>query len=343
MRSAMQRSGRATIRDVAAHAGVSTAAVSKVIRNAYGVSDAMRERVEAAVEELDFRPLASARALRGSTATIGVMVNDVTNPYLALILDAMRVPLAEAGLTMFISATGLDRDSQERTLGLLVDQQVAGIILIAPRDLHDQFERVSRQIPVVVIARHGAYDTFDVVAGDDHLGSSLVMDHLVRLGHREIAFIGQIDEEMDAATPHAVRRGGYLAAARRHGLQPDVVESEWSTEGGRAAGERLLRRVSLPTAVFAGADIAALGLLDVLQRAGVPDGEVAVVGYDDTPVSALEAISLTTVDQAGAEVGVVAVQLLLERLEGRTEAVTRVLEPTLVPRRSTSRRLSMAD
>ncbi|MGK9147147.1 LacI family transcriptional regulator [Plantibacter flavus] len=339
----MQRSRRATIRDVAAHAGVSTAAVSKVIRNAYGVSDAMRERVEAAVEALDFRPLASARALRGSTATIGVMVNDVTNPYLALILDAMRVPLAAAGFTMFISATGLDRASQERTLGLLVDQQVAGIILIAPRDMHAQFERVSREIPLVVIARHGEYETFDVVAGDDRLGASLVMDHLVRLGHREIAFVGQIDAEMDAGTPHAVRRGGYLAAAKRHGLAADIVEAEWSNAGGRAAGEQLLRRETLPTAVFAGADIAAFGLLDVLQRAGVPAGQVSVVGYDDTPVAALEAISLTTVDQAGAEVGAVAVQLLLERLEGRTEAVTRILEPTLVPRRSTSRRVSVVE
>lgn len=339
----MQRSEeRATIRDVAAHAGVSTAAVSKVIRNAYGVSDAMRERVEASIEVLRFRPLASARALRGSTATIGVMVNDVTNPYLALILDAMRVPLAAAGLTMFISASGLDRDSQERTLGLLVDQQVAGIILIAPRDLHDQFEHVSRQIPVVVIARHGKYDTFDVVAGDDRLGASLVVDHLVRLGHRGITFIGQMDAEMDPATPHAVRRGGYLAALHRHGLEPDIVESEWSTEGGRAAGEQLLRRETLPTAVFAGADIAALGLLDVLQSSGVPDGQVAVVGYDDTPVAALEAISLTTVDQSGAEAGLVAVQLLLERLNGRTESVTRVLEPRLVPRRSTSRRIPAA-
>lgn len=334
------RPRRVTIVDVAALAGVSTAAVSKVLRNAYGVSPQMRDRVESAMAELDYRPLASARGMRGKTFTIGVMVSDIQNPYFGLLIDGITNEIEESGYALMVGPAGPNDASQERMIEAMIDRQMDGLILIAPVLPAGAIEDVASRIPTVAIGRHGPAESFDTVAGDDLRGAMQIISHLVELGHRDIAYLTHADEAGDETRfPQQVRERGYREAMAQHGLSDriDVVPGRWTAAGGREAARRLLERDELPTAIFAGADVAALGLLSELWEQGraVP-GEISVVGYDNTPTAALPPVSLTSVDQAGLEMGSTAARLLLDRFGGRTEPRHLLTAPKLMRRGTTA-------
>lgn len=334
------RARRVTIVDVAARAGVSTAAASKVLRNAYGVSPQMRERVEAAIRELDYRPLAAARGMRGKTFTIGVLVSDLQNPYFGLLIEGINDQVADSGYELFVGPAGADEASQARMVDAMVDRQMDGVILIAPVFASEALDAVARRTPTVVVGRHGPADDYDTVAGDDVRGAAQIVDHLVELGHEQIAYLTHSDTVgADPRLPQQVRARGYLEAMERHGLadRVDVVAGRWSTQGGQEAARRLRERAALPTALFAGADVAALGVLSELWESGtaVP-GEISIVGYDNTPPAALAPVSLTTVDQSGLEMGSTAARLLLDRFNGRTEPRHVLTAPCLIRRGTTA-------
>ncbi|MDO7882755.1 LacI family DNA-binding transcriptional regulator [Salinibacterium soli] len=329
---------RVTIVDVAAHAGVSTAAASKVLRNAYGVSAQMRAKVESAIEELGYRPLASARGMRGKTFTIGVLVSDLHNPFFALLVDGMAEVVEASGYELLVGPGGASEAAQGRMIEAMADRQMDGLLLIAPVVESGALSAIAGRTPTVVIGRHGPADEYDTVAGDDLAGSAAIVDHLVSLGHERIAYLTHTDAaNSDPRLPQRVRERGYREAMDARGLgdRIDVVPSQWSDAGGRATVRALLERAELPTAVHAGADVAAYGMLTELWDRGrsVPD-EISVVGYDDTPTAALPPVSLTSVDQSGHEMGASAARLLLERFEGRTEAQHVLTSPTLIPRRT---------
>jgi len=330
---------RPTIRDVAARAGVSTASASLVLRKAHGVSDETRRRVEKAIVELGYRPLASARAMRGKTFAIGVMISDIQNPFFADLLDGIVESISDTGYDPLIGPGGTSASSQFRVVQSLLDRQMDGIILIAPVIDRARIEWIAKETPLVVVGRHGPADTYDTVAGDDIRGSRLIVDHLVELGHERISYLVHSGiDPADDRRPEAVRERGYVQAMEAHGLGPfiDVIRSEWNFEGGRRAAEEIGHRRTLPTAVHAGADVAAFGLMDGLATRGIPVPRmISVAGYDNTSAAAMGALSLTSVDQSGHEMGETAARLLLERVEGRTEARHTRSVPHLVIRTST--------
>lgn len=163
------------------------------------------------------------------------------------------------------------------------------------------------------------------------------------MGHRRIAFVMHAAGRGDESRPEARRLRGFESAMKRHGLEDDgiVVDGEWSFDGGRRAVCAVDAMETLPTAVHAGADIVALGMMSELWNNGrsVPEA-YSLVGYDNSRTASLGPIRLTTVDQSGMEMGERVGQLLLERIEGRTEARHDVLEPRLVVRDSTAPRAS---
>ena len=329
---------RPTIRDVAAHAGVSTASASLVLRKAPGVSDETRQRVEDAMRELGYRPLASARGMRGKTFTLGVLVSDIQNPFFGVLLEGIAAAVADTGYDPLVGPGGTTKASQARMLDAMLDRQMDGVVLIAPHLNEEELEAVARRTPVVVVGRHGPAEVFDTVAGDDALGSRLVVDHLVRQGHRRISYVTHSGPDPDdERRPELVRERGYLDAMRAQGLEEfiDVVRGTWSLEGGRRAGVELAGRPVPPTAVHGGADIAALGLMTELWS-GPDDRMPALVGYDDTPTAALPTVGLSSVDQSGFEMGRTAAELLLQRLDGRSESRNVVLTPRLVVRASSA-------
>ncbi|MBO9625982.1 MAG: LacI family DNA-binding transcriptional regulator [Microbacterium sp.] len=326
---------RPTIRDVAAHARVSTASASLVLRKAPGVSDETRQRVEQAMVELGYRPMASARGMRGKTFTLGVLVSDIQNPFFGMLLDGVATAVDGTGYEPLVGPAGLTRDTQSRMLEAMRDRQMDGLVLIAPHLREEDLDEVARQIPTVAVGRHGPAELFDTVAGDDARGSQLIVDHFVELGHRRITYVTHSGPDPDdERRPEQVRERGYVEAMRAHGLEEfiDVVPAEWSLEGGRRAGAVLRSRDEPPTAVHAGADIAAFGLMTELWTE--PGRRPALVGYDNTPTAALPTVGLSSVDQSGFEMGRRAAELLLERLDGRTDAQHVVTTPELVVRAS---------
>jgi LacI family transcriptional regulator len=333
---------RVTMADVATRANVSTAAVSKVLRNAYGVSPSMQARVRQAMTELGYRPHAAARGMRGQTYTIGVMIPDVRNPFFPEIIEGVNGHLDGTDYQVLLGVGGSESESQARITEAMVDRRMDGLVLIAPIMPRRQLEATARIVPTVVIGRHGKSADYDSVVDDDVMGAGLIVDHLVDLGHRRIAHIEHKNTGGAKPTtmPQTVRAEGYRQAMQRRGLagEIDVVGTTYSEEGGYAAARQLLSRPVRPTAIFAGADAAAVGVLNAADEAGlrVPD-DISIAGYDNTSVAALGPVSLTSVDQDGHLMGSNAVRLLLERIEGkRQRSVMLSLSPTLVARRSTA-------
>ncbi|MET8977100.1 LacI family DNA-binding transcriptional regulator [Streptomyces sp. NPDC004539] len=331
---------RVTIVDVARHAQVSTTAVSKVLRNAYGASPEMRARVRRAIEELGYRPLAAARGLRGRTYTVGVMLPDIRNPFFPEILDGITGRLADTDYQVFLGPGCNGEKEEARVTEAMIDRGMDGLVLVAPVSSRTRLEAVAATVPTVVVGRHGHSAAYDTVVDDDVAGAALVVGHLVELGHRRIAHIEhrETDPTRAAEMPNAQRADGYRRAMRAHGLVDDVVSTSYTQRGGYEGARELLARPQRPTAVFAGADIVAMGVLEALSEAGLTTpGDLSLAAYDNTALAALAPVSLTSVDQAGRQLGDNAARLLLDRIEDRGKPSAQVkLSPTLVVRRSTA-------
>ncbi|MYS49403.1 substrate-binding domain-containing protein, partial [Streptomyces sp. SID6013] len=315
---------RVTIHDVAKEASVSASAVSKVLRDAYGVSPAMRAKVTAAIEHLGYRPQSGARAMRGRSFTVGVMLVALSHSFQSEIVEGVTDELEPGPYQEILITGGLTVERQKASVEALVDRQVDGLVVIAPQMDMDWLEQLGESLPTVVVARHGGATHFDTVVDDDHGGARLMVDHLVGLGHRRIVHTSHPAAGLTRpfVLSHTARSDGYAAAMKRHGLKPDVIEASFTEEGGYQAAVEALDRTNPPTAVFAGADIAALGVLRAAEERGlrVPE-DLTVTGYDNIGVSAIGRIALTTVDQSGQLTGQMSARLLMERLDGRTRPV----------------------
>jgi LacI family transcriptional regulator len=332
------RARAATIEDVAREAGVSRAAVSKVIRNAYGVSSSMRDRVNAAIEALDYRPRVAARAMRGSTFTLGIELPHIGNPFFTKIVAGATATLQGTEYQLIIAPADFDGEEGVRALGALADRQVDGIVAISPLVSPEWLERLASRVPVVMIGRHDHSAAYDTVTGDDTEGTRLAMEHLFQLGHRRIVHLTRSEEvtQPGSGTPHALRLEQYLASMRDAGFGDDVriVRTGMTEESARLDTLALLDD-EVPTAIFVGNDELALGTLRAIGEHGLSLADVSVVGYDDVDIASHPAISLTSVDQSGVAMGERAIRLLLERIAGRTEPVHFSVEPTLRVRGST--------
>jgi len=327
---------QATILDVAARAGVSKSLVSLVMHDSPSVSEEKRRAVLAAAAALDYRPNAMARSLvQRRTRVLGVMLSDLHNPFFADLLDAVAARAGERGYKAMLNTGNRAPTGEAAAIETLLELRSDGLILAAPRLDAARITEAARSVPVVLVARTIAGARLDCVTNDDPAGAALAVDHLVGLGHRQIAHI-------DGGTGAGAlpRRQGFLRTMRRHrlGTQARTVRGDYTEEGGAKGVVALLARGPRPTAIFAANDLSAIGALDALTRRGlrVPE-DISLVGYDNTSLAALRHIDLTTIDQPRAAMGSTAVDLLLERLERRRTAPRRVvMPPALVVRGSTA-------
>jgi DNA-binding LacI/PurR family transcriptional regulator len=207
-------------------------------------------------------------------------------------------------------------------------------VLLSPVLPTSAITEASTHSPVVLVSRTTRLPAVDTVNDDGATGAKLAVEHLVELGHTRIVHF-----DGNGASVAAARRQGYVAAMKRHGLEPWVVRSEHTD----VAGARAVREVwgasgATPTAIVAGNDFNAVGAISALEELGlrVPK-DVSVLGYDNTSFAALRHVSLTTIDQPRAELGRLAGEALLERVRGdRTDPVRHLLQPSLVVRATTS-------
>lgn len=325
----------ATMEDVARAAGVSRALVSLALRGSTRVSEESRARIVAAADELGYRPnaLASQLASKGRV-TLGVLLNDLHNPFFAEIHDGIQDAAESLGYQLLLT-TGHRRDRGEQAaIDMMLAHRVDAMVLSSPRLPSSVIKADTTRTPAAVIGRRVQGPQLDSVMADDTIGTALVLEHLMALGHRHIV---HLDGGRGAGADR--RRAAFVAAVQRVGLgEPDVVHGDFTEEAGVRAVEKLLERPSLPTALFAANDLEALGAMAALEAAGlsVPD-DVSVMGYDNTFVAGLRHVALTTIDQPRALIGRLAVQMVHERLTGaRTAPRHEAIAPTLVVRQTTA-------
>jgi len=322
-----------TMEDVARRAGVSRALVSLVMRNSDKVSAHSRAAVLDAADALGYRPNLNARNLASKrTRTIGVVISDLHNPYFAGVVDGLKRIADERGYRILLNSAFLNDDDELGALQAFIDFGVDGVVLTGSRIQASSIETVARSVPVVVASRPMTSKLVDTVNNDDHLGARLVVEHLIGLGHRHIV---HIDGGRGAGA--AQRRTGYRRAMESAGLEPRVHRAAFTEASGAAATREALADDLPMTAIFAGNDMSALGALDALDDAGrsVPD-DISLVGYDNTFIAALRHVGLTTVDQSRDQIGRIAIEMLIERVEGgRTEARHAAYPPSLVVRDTT--------
>ncbi|ALG14195.1 LacI family DNA-binding transcriptional regulator [Kibdelosporangium phytohabitans] len=327
---------RPTMEDVARLAGVSRALVSLVMNDSPKVSEQRRKAVLDAAEQLGYSPHAMARSLASRTSTVlGVMVSDLHNAFFAEVVDGIDEVAQAEGFELIINTGGRSPAREKRAVNGLLAFRPAGLALLGPVVPPNTLAEAAEQAPTVLVARSSRLSTLDTVNDDGEAGSALAVDHLVSLGHNDIA---HLDGGVGSQAPQ--RRRGYTAAMRRHGLTPRVIPSEYTDLAGAKAVRQLLEQGPLPTALVAANDFNAVGAISALEEAGlrVPQ-DMSVVGYDNTSLAGLRHVSLTTIDQPRHEIGRLAGEALVQRVRGeRTEPVKKLLHPSLVVRSTTQAR-----
>jgi DNA-binding LacI/PurR family transcriptional regulator len=327
-----------TMADIAAHLGVSRQLVSIVLREMPGASNQTRQRVMQAAKELGYSPHIGARTLRQyRSRQIGVAFAPA-HAGEPDIVEAIYPATTEHGYRAVLSAQTGTR-SMETAVEELLGYRCAAIILIGPELDDAEMRTLAKRVKVpVVVVNSGVRNTaYDVVRSAGDTGIGLAVQHLVELGHRQIAYV-----HTASMPPAALRLQGYRRAVADADLKLDILSvpgPDYTEESGTTAGRELLGRRELPTAVVAGNDQQAIGLLQVFSRAGITiPGDISLTGYDDSRVARLSSVDLTTARQDPQQMGQAAVLAAVRRIDqpDRRPALS-IVEPTLVVRSSTAR------
>ncbi|WP_028652467.1 LacI family DNA-binding transcriptional regulator [Nocardioides halotolerans] len=322
-----------TQEDVAKRARVSRALVSLVMRDSPNVSEQRRRRVLRAAEELGYRPNAFARSLASKRLhTIGVLINDVTNPYFGGVYSSLATAAEAAGFDLLVAPGTRSADKEAALVRTLLEHRVAGLALLSPLMTTKELRSLTSSWPTVLIGRDAALPGVDVVTTDELQAARLVLGHLTELGHRHIVHVtgGANRSARDRAS-------GYRTAMRELGLESRELPGAFSHEAGQVAAREILTMAPRPTAVVAANDLVAVGAMGVFESHGlrVPD-DLSVVGYDDSQIARLDLVQLTSVCQGVDHFGSAAVRLLLRRIDDpETSRAVERIETTLVVRRTT--------
>lgn len=325
----------ASISAVAAQAGVSIATVSRVLNGTKAVNAATRERVEAAVAQLGYRANALARSLgRGESRLLLVLVPDFANPFFSEIVKGVESVTRRNGYGIILASgpDALSRDS--KALDALYNRLTDGVISLAHFQDLEALLKDLPELPWVACSEFVPESAVPHVSIDHQQGAVDAVQYLINRGHRRIALLGADERYLWARQRHA----GYELALRRAGiaLDPHLVRIARGTDysfGMQAAGA-MMALESVPSAVFAVSDTLAIGAIKAFRRVGrrVPE-DIAVVGFDNVPLSQVFEPALTTIAQPMAELGAAAAEMLLERLAGG-KPQSRTLQHALVVRES---------
>ena len=325
---------RPTMQDIADKVGVSKALVSLVIRKAPGPSEETRAKVFAAADELGYRVNRAAALMTARRSHLIGVMTDIRSSFHAEMVEDIVEAADRAGYEVVLGAV-TSTHGESKVIDTLLDFRCEGVILLGPESATEALTSIGERLPTVVVGRRITAPSLDVVRAADARGIGSIVDYLVGLGHRQVVHVTG-----GSGSIAADRRNGYLRAMRRHGLDEHIalIDGDFTEHAGVDAAKTLVTARALPTAVVCANDRSAVGVLDVLRRAGVDvPGEVSITGYDDSFLAQLGHIDLTSVSQAPREQASRAVEAVVERLDGgRTEPVSSVLAPQLMVRGTTA-------
>ncbi len=331
---------RGTLRDVANSLGISSAVALRALRGADEIKPRMVERVREAAERLNF-PLEELSGETEHRGVVAVLVNTMRNTWISDLVRSIRIELAATGRTAVVVPTrrrlpeypvAVDTDAIENLVHLGVD----GFLMVSDlADMDEVFEATGNRPLVGIGCSKELVGRIDTVRIDDEVGQGLLVDHLVSLGHREIAHVGGV-----GAAVARERADAFRAAMARHGLADSarVEPGDFTEQVGQTAGSMLLRGSQVPTAVTCSNDVTAVGVLSAAREAGydVPEA-FAVAGYGNTSLASSGVAELTSVDPNSERLGALAAQMLVDRVSGHEEPFRDVaVAPSLVARRTTA-------
>jgi LacI family transcriptional regulator len=331
-----------TLREVATLAGVHPSTASRALNDATrGLVNAETvERVTAAANALGYKPNYLARSFKTRrTLSIGVIIPDINNPLFPPMLRGVEDRLAEAGYVALLANTENDARREQRIFDELLGRQVDGLVLATARREDPRLVELGREgVPIVLVNRVVEDHAFSSVSVDDGAGIRLVVNHLVRLGHRRIAHV---------AGPQSFSTGfgryrGFVSSMRANGLTPEPrlvsFAAAFSIAEGLRCGREVLARRQRPTAIAAGNDMLALGCYSALEETGLRCPEdISIVGFNDMPFIDRLSPPLTSVHIPHYDIGTHAAELMMERIQ-RPDSPLKVLllAPELVTRGSTA-------
>jgi LacI family transcriptional regulator len=318
---------RPTIRDVAAMAGVTDMTVSRVVNRSGPVSEAVRERVEKAIDELGYVPSRIARGLRSRrTRTLALIVSDITNPFFTTLARGVEDAASDREHLVMLCNTDESEDEEIRYLEMLTGQNVDGVLLVPAKGAERARALATRrQLPLVLLERRVPGSEHSTVHCDTHSGARRMMEYLLGLGHREFAILASpigvttADDRIEGAMEALEGTDGHAA----------VIYERLTRETAARGIERCMGMVPRPTAIFALNNLLTIGALKALRalEVRVPE-DVSLVGFDDLPAPLLEQPFLTVVSQPAYEMGRAGVQVLINEILDPTLARTEVVLPS---------------
>ncbi|ABR73735.1 LacI family transcriptional regulator [Actinobacillus succinogenes] len=311
-----------SIQDLARRAGVSVATVSRVLNNQPSVKPQNKEKVLAAIKELNYQPNLLARQLRtAKTGMLLVMVSNIANPFCAAVVKGIEKTAEKNGYRILLCNTESDLARSRSCLTLLSGKMVDGVITMDALSELPELQNIIGAFPWVQCAEYDPLSTVSSVSIDDVAASEYVVDQLVKSGKKRIALINH-----DLAYQYAQHReSGYLNRLKFHGLDYSRISYAENLDymAGKLATFSLLKSAVKPDAIFAISDVLAAGAIQALTESGlsIPQ-DVAVVGFDGVDISQITVPALTTVQQPSEQIGMKAVSLLLEQIHSDVLAKT---------------------
>ena len=304
----------ARIKDVAELAGVSTATISHVLNNTRFVSEETKQKVLAAIESIGYTPNAHARNLAsGSSKILGLIISDITNPFFPDLVKAAQEKALEQGYEVIVFNTNYDPERDVQYVQRLLELQVKGVmVMTSEMDLTVLQRLATRKVAVVFLDIGKIGPHVSNIRVNYEKGVSQAVEHLLALGHRQIAFISGPQHFKSAE----FRRSAFLKTMKKHGsslhTEPLIFAGTMKLESGQQAVKEMLQLRRRPTAIIAANDLMAVGALRELKRAGlrVP-ADVSVIGCDDQFLAALAEPPLTTIAIPRTAIGVAAVEAIL--------------------------------
>ncbi|MCL4559179.1 MAG: LacI family transcriptional regulator [Chloroflexi bacterium] len=328
-----------TIGEIARQAGVSKTTVSRVLNNKPDVDPATREKIMALINEYNFQPNAFAKAIsrQSSSQHIGLLIPHkaeyvFSNAFYTEVMRGVSTELDEQGYYLMLCYA-----HDVNYMDIYHQKRVEGFVLLSPGSYNKNIIETlnAEEVPFVSTSKISEQETMTYVDIDNHQGGMLVMEHLIALGHRRIAYIGK-----PSLTSSIERMNSHRVALEKHGLPYDpslvLVPETSSTESGHDAARFLMQDDNPPTAIFLANDVMAVGAIKAIQESGfrVPE-DVSVVGFDDIPLAMYVNPTLTTVRQPAYEKGRCAARMLIEILQKKPIPHCQIMDVELIVRGST--------